>query len=103
MKIDSDFYFKLGKKIRSFRKYKKITQRELALKLKISHQQLHKYETGENKISSSKLFMICNVLQVEINYFFLENERLEKIKILQTFHKLNSDSKSALIKLLDVI
>ncbi len=103
MKIDSDFYLKLGKKIRSFRKNKKMTQREIATKLNISHQQLHKYELGENKISSSKLFIISKILKIEIDDFFLDKKEFERKKILQNFNKLNYKTKLILINFLDEI
>lgn len=53
-----------------------VSLQELGNILNVSFQQIQKYERGQNKISSSNLFLIANSLNCEINYFFhgLENK-----------------------------
>ena len=87
MHAKSEIDAEIGRKIRFFRKEKKITQRQLATKLNISHQQLQKYETGENKISASRFYSVCLLLKVGINDFFLEKDELQEKKILQNLDR----------------
>ncbi len=47
-----------------------MTQEELARTLKISYQQVQKYETGSNRVSAGRLFEISQRLGVEVGYFF---------------------------------
>jgi transcriptional regulator with XRE-family HTH domain len=47
-----------------------LTQQELAARLRVSYQQMHKYETGLNRISAGRLFQIAQVLEVPTSFFF---------------------------------
>ncbi|MDF2966050.1 MAG: hypothetical protein K0Q51_1438 [Rickettsiaceae bacterium] len=47
-----------------------ISQQEVARALGLSVQQIQKYETGENRLSSSKLYQIAKSLHAPIEYFF---------------------------------
>jgi transcriptional regulator with XRE-family HTH domain len=60
----------VGSKVRERRKVKGLTQAQVATELGISFQQMQKYETGSNRISSSKLFEIAKFMDCPITYFF---------------------------------
>ena len=45
-------------------------QKELARQLGISFQQVQKYESGANRISASKLWQLCGILDVTPGFFF---------------------------------
>ena len=60
----------VGKRMRQRREMQGLPQKELASKLGISFQQVQKYESGANRISASKLWQLCDVLEVEPGYFF---------------------------------
>jgi len=45
-------------------------QKELARQLDISFQQVQKYESGANRISASKLWQLCGILDVSPGFFF---------------------------------
>ena len=47
-----------------------LTQQQLAGVLGITYQQAHKYETGANRISVGRLYMLAQALGVEPGYFF---------------------------------
>ena len=47
-----------------------MTQAELGARLGLSFQALQKYETGENRISASRLFQLARLLDVPMSYFF---------------------------------
>jgi transcriptional regulator with XRE-family HTH domain len=46
------------------------SQRQLATLIKVTYQQLHKYEVGVNRISAGRLFQIAEALDVNVAYFF---------------------------------
>lgn len=60
----------VGNKLRKQRLSKGLSQDELGKKVKITFQQIQKYERGQNRVSSSKLFEFAQILGVNIEYFF---------------------------------
>ena len=60
----------LGKKLKERRQYLKLSQREVAEKLGITLQQIHKYEKGIDRLSASRLFELAKLLAVPISYFY---------------------------------
>lgn len=60
----------IGERLCKIRKEVGMTQEELAHLLKLSFQQIQKYEKGINRISASRLFLIARALQVPYNLFF---------------------------------
>ncbi len=60
----------VGQKLRDFRKRANITLFDLALKVGLSHQQIHKYELGQTKISTGMLYKFCKIFSVTPNCFF---------------------------------
>lgn len=61
---------KVGQKIREIRLIRGWSQEELSVHLKISFQQVQKYEKAANRISASRLWEIARVLQVPVTDFF---------------------------------
>lgn len=62
----------VGKKIREIRYRHNINQMELAKLLKISFQQIQKYEKGLNRIAPSRLYTIAKEYNIPIGWFFEE-------------------------------
>ncbi len=60
----------VGRRMRARREMCGMPQKELARQLGISFQQVQKYESGANRISASKLWQLCDVLDVVPGYFF---------------------------------
>jgi CheY-like chemotaxis protein/DNA-binding XRE family transcriptional regulator len=60
----------VGQKLRDFRKRAGITLFDLAEKVGVSHQQIHKYELGQTKISTGMLYRLCKIFSVTPNCFF---------------------------------
>ncbi len=60
----------VGRKLRQRREMRGMPQKELARRLGISFQQVQKYESGANRISASKLWEICCILDTEPSYYF---------------------------------
>ena len=47
-----------------------MTQQQLAELMGVTYQQVHKYESGSNRISAGRLLEIARALQVEVGYLF---------------------------------
>ena len=63
----------VGSAIRSLRKMRGLTLKELAVILEVSHQQVAKYESAANRITAGKLFKLANTFNVSLDYFFGNN------------------------------
>lgn len=63
----------VGARIRTQRKLTGMSQTQLANQLGITFQQVQKYEKGTNRVGSSRLARIAEVLGVQISFFF-END-----------------------------
>ena len=64
-KDNQQFYKKLGWTLRSQRRGNKISSNVIARELKITIQQLQKYEVGENRIPIDKFVKYCELLKVK--------------------------------------
>ena len=62
----------VGQRVRMRRKALGLNQEQLGVALRISFQQLQKYESGRNRISASRLHSIATELEVPIDFFFEE-------------------------------
>jgi len=62
----------VGARIREARLLRRLSQQALgdAISPPITFQQIQKYEKGANRVSSSKLWEIARVLDVDITFFF---------------------------------
>ncbi len=65
----------IGKRLKLRRLMLHMNQDELASMIGVTFQQIQKYESGNTKLSASRLFVLARVLQVDIPFFF---EGLEK-------------------------
>lgn len=63
---------KIGAKIKERRRLVGFSPQQFASHLGISYQQLYKYESGINRVSSARLGKIARLLNVELDYFFNE-------------------------------
>jgi transcriptional regulator with XRE-family HTH domain len=60
----------VGAQLRLRRAQLGLTQIELGAKVGLSFQAVQKYETGENRISASRLYNLARILDVSMSYFF---------------------------------
>jgi transcriptional regulator with XRE-family HTH domain len=60
----------VGRRIHDKRVALDMSQTALADACKITFQQVQKYEKGGNRVSASRLWQLCAILGVEIEYFF---------------------------------
>lgn len=105
---------RIGQSIRWFRIQQGLTQKQLAARLRISYQQLHKYETGLNSVSAGMLSDIAITLDISIRQLFAEIEeqgfwteesiRQDELKLAHYYSKINDPHcRSALMTLIKTI
>lgn len=74
----------VARRIRERRLMAGVTQAELADAVGVSYQQLHKYETGKNRVTAATLYTIAHVLNVSVGSFFYDyNGTLEAKQLPQ--------------------
>jgi transcriptional regulator with XRE-family HTH domain len=61
----------VGKRLRQRRIIRRLSQEELASRLGISAQQLHKYEVGQNRITAARLYQCAVALGVPVSSFYI--------------------------------
>lgn len=59
-----------GQRLRAARKEKKLTQKELAAKIKAAHNSISNWENGQNMPDPDTIQNLCWALDVQPNYFF---------------------------------
>ena len=85
-----DFDIIVCKNIKSIRKMIGMTQQMLAKELGITPQQLHKYESGVDRISTRTLSQICDIFGCEITDILPQKE----VKSEKTMLKVAENSKT---------
>ncbi|TQM89565.1 helix-turn-helix domain-containing protein [Roseinatronobacter monicus] len=60
----------VGKRLRERRLAAGMTQSQLSDEVSVKYQQIQKYETGANRVSSSRLWEFARALKVPITFFF---------------------------------
>jgi transcriptional regulator with XRE-family HTH domain len=60
----------IGARMREQRLTFSISQEQLGRKLGVSFQQIQKYESGKNRVSAARLFVICKALNVSLSSMF---------------------------------
>ncbi|EOO33953.1 hypothetical protein IIU_02693 [Bacillus cereus VD133] len=76
MKQDISKY--VGQQIKNFRKLKKMTQKELGLRIEKKHNTISSYENGTNEPEQDVLFAIAQALDVSINDLFPPTSEIYK-------------------------
>jgi len=78
MKKDISKY--VGQQIKHYRKLKKLTQKELGLRLGVKHNTISSYENGTNEPDQDILFALAEIFNISINEFFpdIENNNFNK-------------------------
>jgi transcriptional regulator with XRE-family HTH domain len=60
----------IGKRVRTLRLQRGLSQSELGGLISVTFQQVQKYEKGTNRISAGRLQRIAEVLSVPVSFFF---------------------------------
>ena len=67
----------LGKRLMLIRTNARLTQNDLGDRLCVTAQQIHKYETGENRISAENIKKCSEIFSVPVGYFYGETSDIE--------------------------
>ncbi len=65
-----DFNVAIGKRLMLIRLSANLSQGELGEKIDVSAQQVHKYETGENRLTAERIKDCTHIFGVPVNYFY---------------------------------
>jgi len=76
----SDVDGHVGRRVRERRREIGISQDKLGNALKVSFQQVQKYEVGTNRVAAGRLWDIARILEVDVGYFFEGIEKRAKRK-----------------------
>lgn len=104
----------VGQRLKKRRKQLGYSQEYLANKCGITFQQIQKYERGQNRMGSSRLYQICQILEVPITYFFeaMDDDQSDDIheisleelaEIKQSYSRIGIEEREALKFLMQVI
>lgn len=92
----------IGSKIYNLRLAHGLSRKQLADEVGVTHQQIQKYEKGDNRISAGRLFLVAQALNKQVSFFYAgfesndermlsvsPNQRL-CIEVSRNFMKLNN-------------
>jgi len=77
-KIDSS----VGARLRLARRFAHVSQKELGEKIDCSFQQIQKFECGQIRISAGRLFILAQILNVPVDYFFSDFQPVDQKRYL---------------------
>ena len=69
----------VGKRVRLRRTLLGMSQTKLGDALRLTFQQVQKYENGSNRIGASRLYQVSQILGVPVSYFFDEMDQLTAV------------------------
>jgi len=73
----------IGKRVRTLRLQRGLSQTELGGLINVTFQQVQKYEKGTNRISAGRLQRIAEVMSVPVSFFFAGFEEKPKTSTAQ--------------------
>ena len=89
----------VAKQIKHFRTNAGLTQKELARHLFCTYQQLQKYETGQNRITVDRLYLIAQFFAVSIESFFPGHE-MRGHPLLEQYFRLPEEKRALVAELM---
>jgi len=108
--MKKDINVVLGEKVRLYRIAAGIKQKDFAVKIGVSYQQVQKYESGKDKISIKRLIEISEILAIspctlmtEITKVDIVHNR-QTLNVMESFSKITSDKdRQAVIDIVKLI
>lgn len=101
-------YTKIGKRIRSLRQSKGLTQAELSMMVNCSNNYLSHIETAQCKVSLSMLLKLSCALEENVEFFLLDTpyartETIINSEISKKLAKCNPSTLNAVSKMIDIL
>jgi len=60
----------VGRRLRDRRRSLELSQQDIANILGISYQQVQKYESGQNRVSAGRLYLLAHIMQTNVSHFY---------------------------------
>ncbi|WP_417460148.1 helix-turn-helix domain-containing protein [Kordiimonas sp.] len=60
----------VGRRLRDRRRSLDLSQQDIANILSISYQQVQKYESGLNRVSAGRLYLLAHIMHTTVGYFY---------------------------------
>lgn len=73
---EEEFNVQIGRRLTLLRQSKKMSLEYLGAILGVSHQQVHKYETGESPLVPKRIQICAKIFDVPIGYFYGEDQNI---------------------------
>ena len=107
---NKDILKDFGLRVKTLRKQKKWTQKELAAKFDVRPAHLNKYESGLHTPPIEKLIKLAEIFDTTLDYLLTgsssEDRPLHNLRLLERFRALeefSAEDQEALIKLIDAM
>lgn len=75
-KREEEFNVALGRRLMVLRSGRKWSQEYVGAQIGVRHQQVHKYETGENGMTPQRVQICAKLFEVPVSYFYGEEDKL---------------------------
>jgi len=103
--MERELNIHIGIRLKQKRIEKNLTQTKVAKALKVTFQQIQKYEKGTNGLSANRIQALSNYLNVPISYFFeefnLENNRIDIQFLNKLIGSLSNEYRQKLLELIN--
>ena len=60
----------IGKNLKEARRFKNLTQKEVAVKLGMTHQQYSRFENGKFELNYAQILLLCELYEITPNELF---------------------------------
>jgi transcriptional regulator with XRE-family HTH domain len=107
---DEKLLKEFGNRVKTLRKQRKLTQKELAAAIQVRCPQLNKYECGMHEPPYDKLLKLAETLSTTVDYLLTGEETkktpLHNVKLLERFRALEGfqpDDQETVIRLIDAM
>lgn len=67
----------IGKNLKEARKFKNLTQKEVAVKLGMTQQQYSRFENGKFELNYAQILLLCELYEITPNELFTIDKRYE--------------------------
>lgn len=100
----NEIIYEIGKKIKTLRKQKGLTQAELAEKINVDSKYISRLETGISVASIATMIKISKALDIQLSDIFVVESEQEKNKIIELINlKLPKINIKELNAILDIV
>lgn len=100
-------FYNIGRRIKTVRIEKQLTQEYIANRVGVNVSHISNIENGKTKVSLTSLVLICNALEITVDYI-LENEYSSptttiETEIMNTLSHMTKEEKEQLLRIAKVL